>query len=120
MKLHAVLICKKRLTELGWECKLQHQDECNEQTHWILNTNIPYRGHSWVSREGKRIGGVIYDNWKEWFSTRERFIRFLKRYYRHYVNFWIWEDLEDAIVFETDNIHRVLHAPQPYRNRRGW
>jgi hypothetical protein len=116
LKLHLALITKKRLLELGWEVKLEHQEECPEHSHWCLTTNIPYKGVSWVNCEGKRVGGGFYKEWREWFTKRERFVRFLKRYYPHHVNFWIWEDLEDAIAYEDAHIYKAaLHNYFPCR-----
>lgn len=120
MKLHAVLICKKRLAELGWKTVLKHQDEQDEQTHWWLDSNIPYRTWSFYYGEGSQRNwwGSTYKEWKEAFSRKYHLVKFLKRYYKHYINFWIWEDLEDAIQYEDIHIFKALNRPSPTFFRR--
>ena len=115
MKLHATLIAKKRIMELGWEVKLFHQEECNENTHWWIRTNIPYRSKSWPRSDGTYTWGVDFSTWKLNFYRKNDLVQFLQRYYKHHINFWDWEALENAIVYESDNVYRVLHSPFPHR-----
>ena len=118
MKLHAVLKVKKRLLELGWDVFLKHQDEQNPLTHWWLNSNIPYITRSWPRYQGGVIVGWSYGTeYKEWKVTFNRlgdFRNFLKRYYKHHVNFWDWEQLEEDIVYESDNIHYIVPGLPKY------
>lgn len=116
MKLHATLICKKRLLELCWEVELYHQDEQNQKTHWWLKTNIPYRSHSFVYADSRRNSwGVTCKAWKLTFNRKHDLVDFLKRYYKHYINFWDWDALEEAIVYEDTHIYKALHRPFPSR-----
>jgi hypothetical protein len=122
LKLHCALITKQRLIQLGWEIVLQHQDGQAEQTHWSLTSNIPYQTRTLIPKDPKRKTwwGVEYKEWKVTFNRKNDLVKFLQRYYKHHVNFWDWEQLEDGIQYEDTHIYKVLHSPQPYRNRRGW
>lgn len=112
LKLHCALITKKRLLEIGFSVWLKHQDECPVHSHWWLKTDIPYRSYSWPRYTNGVIThwsyGVEYKEWKVTFNNRNDVVTFLKRYYKHYINFWDWEQLEKDVVYETDNIWYIV------------
>jgi hypothetical protein len=99
LKLHNALITKNRLFEIGFSVRLEHQEECPNHSHWCIKTDIPYRSRSWPRRDANGVVthwsyGVTYKEWKETFRNNNDVVKFLKRYYRHYINFWDWEQLE--------------------------
>jgi hypothetical protein len=121
LKLHCALITKQRLIQLGWTIVLRHQDGQAEQTHWSLTSDIPYRTRSFIYKDSRRNWwGVEYKEWRETFNRKHDLVKFLQRYYKHHVNFWDWEQLEDGIQYEDIHIYKAFHSPQPYRNRRGY
>jgi hypothetical protein len=98
LKLHAALLIKRKLEQLGYRVRLEHQDGCPEHSHYYLTTNVPNFSVWKNFRKPGKYTFLLNKNWC--FSTVKTWQRWARQHLPpSFLNYWLYDLLVQDIQY---------------------